>query len=139
MNQIIRLDTRGRLVIPNEFREPLGLKDGDEVLMNLDTTTNTISITPVYGKPADLVKIDIEFGDTPGCLAKIATKIATLKIDLIMSESRSSKRGQKARWDIIADISKSKISINTIKQKLMQSGLVESVTITKIARDRRYR
>jgi ACT domain-containing protein len=107
--------------------------------MNLDTTTNTISITPVYGKPADLVKIDIEFGDTPGCLAKIATKIATLKIDLIMSESRSSKRGQKARWDIIADISKSKISINTIKQKLMQSGLVESVTITKIARDRRYR
>jgi len=139
MNSIIRLDTRGRLVIPNEFREPLGLKEGDEVLINLDTTTNTITIAPVFGKPADLVKMEIEFGDTPGCLAKIATKIANLKLDLIMSESRSSQRGQKARWNIVADISKSKLTINTIKQKLLQSGLIEPVSITRIARDRLHR
>ena len=139
MNSIIRLDTRGRLVIPNEFREPLGLKEGDEVIINLDTTTNTITIAPVFGKPADLVKMEIEFGDTPGCLAKIATKIANLKLDLIMSESRSSQRGQKARWNIVADISKSKLTINTIKQKLLQSGLIESVSITRIARDRLHR
>ena len=31
MNSIIRLDTRGRLVIPNEFRETLDLKEGDIV------------------------------------------------------------------------------------------------------------
>ena len=139
MNSIVRLDTRGRLVLPNEFREKLNLKEGDEVLISLDTKTDTITISPTYGKTSDLVKIEIEFGDTPGCLAKIANKIADLKIDLIMTESKSSQRGKRARWDIIADISKCSYSINQIKQLLLQSGFVESVSITKISRDRLHR
>lgn len=134
MNSIIKLDTRGRLVIPNEFREILNLKEGDEVILSLDTKTDTLLISPIYGKPIDLVKMEIEFGDTPGCLAKIAKKIADMKIDLIMTESKSSQRGKKARWDVIADISKSSCSINQIKQNLLQSGFVESTSITKIAR-----
>jgi len=139
MNSIIKLDTRGRLVLPNEFREMLNLKEGDEVIVSLDSKTDTLIISPIYGKPTDLVKIEIEFGDTPGCLAKIAKKIADMKIDLIMTESKSSQRGKKARWDIIADISKSSCSINQIKQKLLQSGFVESMSITKITRDRLHR
>jgi AbrB family looped-hinge helix DNA binding protein len=136
MDSIVRLDTRGRLVLPNEFREKLALKEGDEVLISLDTKTDTILISPTYGKTADIVKIEIEFGDTPGCLAKIANKIAELKIDLLMTESKSSQRGKKARWDIIADISKCTYSINEIKQLMMQSGFLESVSINKISRDR---
>ena len=41
MNSIVKLDTRGRLVIPNEYREALDLKEGDEVLVSLDNKTNT--------------------------------------------------------------------------------------------------
>lgn len=136
MNSIIRLDTRGRLVLPNEFREKLNLKEGDEILISLDSKTDTLIISPIYGKPSDLVKIEIEFGDTPGCLAKIAKKIADIKIDLIMTESKSSQRGKRARWDIIADISKCSYSVNEIKQLLLQSGFVESLSIMKISRDR---
>ena len=139
MNSIIRLDTRGRLVIPNEFRESLNLKVGDEVLISLDLKTDTLTISPIYGSPKDLVKMEIEFGDTPGCLAKIAKKIADLKIDLIMTESKSSQRGKRARWNIIADISKCSFSVNEIKQLLLQSGFVESTSIMKIARDRLHR
>jgi len=134
MNSIIKLDTRGRLVIPNEFREALALKEGDDVLLSLDRKTDTITISPIYGKTTDLVKMELEFGDTPGCLAKIAEKVADLKIDLVMTESKSSQRGKKARWDVIADISKCSYSINQIKQFLLQSGFVESMSITKIAR-----
>ena len=139
MDSIVRLDTRGRLVLPNEFRESLNLKEGDEVLVSLDQKTDTITINPVYGKPTDLVKIEIEYGDTPGCLAKIAKKIADMKIDLIMTESKSSQRGKKARWNIIADISKCSYSVNEIKQLLLQSGFAESVSINKIARGRLHR
>ena len=135
MNSIIKLDTRGRLVIPNEFRETLDLKQGDNILLSLDSKTNTMTISPIYGESKDLVKIEIEFGDTPGCLAKIAKKIADMKIDLIMTESKSSQRGAKARWDIIADISKCNISINEIKQLILQSGFVETMSIQKIARE----
>ena len=136
MNSIIKLDTRGRLVIPNEIREPLNLKEGDEVLISLDNKTDTITITPVYGEPRDLIKMEIIFGDAPGCLAKIAQKIADLKIDLILTESKSSQRGKKARWNIIADISKSNLSAKEIKQILLQSGFMESMSVTQIARGR---
>jgi AbrB family looped-hinge helix DNA binding protein len=133
MNSIVRLDTRGRLVLPTEFREALNLKEGDEVLISLDRKTDTLTINPIFGKPDDLVKMEIEFGDTPGCLAKIAKKIADMNIDLIVTESRSSQRGKKARWDIVADISKCSFSLNEIKQLLLQSGFVDSMSITKIA------
>lgn len=136
MNSIIRLDTRGRLVIPNEFREALDLKEGDEVLMSIDEKTNTISISPIYGKQNNLIKIDIEFDDAPGSLAKIAEMLAKIRIDLVMTESKSFQRGKKARWSIIADISQCPYGINEIKKTLLQNHTIESVSITKIARDR---
>ena len=139
MNSIIKLDTRGRLVIPNEFRESLDLKEGDQVLISLDLKTDTLTISPIFGNMRDLVKIEIEFGDTPGCLAKIAARIAEMKIDLIMTESKSSQRGKRARWEIIADISKCTYPINKIKQLLLQSGFVESTSITQISRGRLHR
>ena len=61
MNSIVRLDTRGRLVIPNEFRETLDLKEGDNILLSLDPETNTISISPLYGDEEYLVKMEIKF------------------------------------------------------------------------------
>ena len=139
MNSIIRLDTRGRLVIPNEFRETLNLKEGDEVLMSLDTKTDTLMISPIYGEPTDLVRMEIEFGDTPGCLAKIAQKIASMKIDLVMTESKSFERGTKARWDIVADKSKSNFTIKQLKEELLKTKFVEQASITKISRGRLHR
>jgi AbrB family looped-hinge helix DNA binding protein len=139
MNTLVRLDTRGRLVIPTEYRETLSLKEGDEVLLSLDPTTDSITISPTYGETKDLIHMTIEFGDTPGCLAKIAQKIATLKIDLILTESKSSQRGKHARWDIIADISQAKKTTTQIKQHLMQTGYVETMSITPIARGRLHR
>jgi AbrB family looped-hinge helix DNA binding protein len=136
MNSIIKLDTRGRLVIPNEFRETLDLKEGDNVLVSLDAKTNTISISPIYGEDSYLIKLEVKFGDKPGSLAKIATLLANLKIDLILTESKSFERGTKARWDVIADISKSNLSIPEIKNELIDSGFVEDASIKQISRDR---
>jgi AbrB family looped-hinge helix DNA binding protein len=139
MNSIIRLDTRGRLVIPNEFRETLDLKEGDEVLMSLDTKTNTLIISPIYGKADNQEKIEIEFDDKPGSLAKLAETLAKINIDLVMTESKSFQRGAKARWYIIADMTKCPYGINEIKKTLLQNHSVESVSVTKIARDRLHR
>ena len=139
MSSIIKLDTRGRLVIPNEFRESLDLKEGDNVLVSLDPKTNTISISPIYGEQNDLVKMEIEFGDTPGGLAKIATKLAELNVDLLMTESKSYERGAKARWDIVADISKSDFSIQQLKEELIKTNFVEQASITQISRGRLHR
>jgi AbrB family looped-hinge helix DNA binding protein len=136
MNSIIKLDTRGRLVIPNEFRETLDLKEGDNVLLSLDPKNNTITINPVYGENSYLIKMEIKFKDKPGSLAKVATKLAELRVDLIMTESKSYERGKKARWDIIADISKSTLSIQEIKNELINTDFLEEASIKQITCDR---
>jgi AbrB family looped-hinge helix DNA binding protein len=130
---IVRLDTRGRLVVPNEYREALHLKEGDEVIISLNEKTHTLTINPIYGKPTDLITLEIEFGDNPGCLAKTAQKLADMTIDLVMTESKSSQRRKRARWHIIADISRCSYSINEIKQMLLDSKLATSITINTIA------
>ena len=136
MNSIIKLDTRGRLVIPSEFRESLDLQEGDNVLLSLDSKTNTIVISPTYGKQENLIKLEIEFGDKPGSLAKIAQMLAELKIDLVMTESKSFNRGTKARWNIVADISKANLSISELKKELVNSNFVEQASINSISRGR---
>lgn len=139
MNSIVRLDTRGRLVIPNEFRDILDLKEGDTVLLSLNSESNTITVSPIYGKQSELVKIEIIFGDKPGSLARTADLLSELKIDLIMTESKSFQRGTKARWDIIADISKSELPLSKIKRRLTHTSFVEHASINTIARGRLHR
>ena len=136
MNSIIKLDTRGRLVIPNEFRETLDLKEGDNVLVSLDSKNNNITISPIYTETKNLVKLDIKFSDKPGSLANIASKLAELQIDLIMTESKSFERGTKARWNIIADISKTNQNLDEIKKLLFKTGFVEDMSIQRISRGR---
>jgi AbrB family looped-hinge helix DNA binding protein len=133
MNSIIRLDTRGRLVIPTEFRETLDLKEGDQVLMSLDAKTSTLVISPIYGSAEKLVKIDIEFDDKPGSLAKLAETLAKINIDLVMTESKSYQRGKKARWTIVADIAKCPYGAPEIKKTLLHNHSVSFVNISKIA------
>ena len=139
MNSVIKLDTRGRLVIPNEFREALDLKEGDNVLVSFDSESNTISINPIYGEEEYLVKMEIKFKDKPGSLAKVASKLANMRVDLIMTESKSYERGKKARWDIIADISKLTLSAQEIRNELINTGFVEDASIKQITRDRLHR
>ena len=136
MNSVIRLDTRGRLVIPGEFRENLNLQEGDNVLISLDSKTNNIIISPIYSDTKNLIKMELTFGDKPGSLAKIATKLSELKIDLIMTESKSFERGTKARWNIIADVSKTNFSVQQIKKELVETGFLEEASIQTISRDR---
>lgn len=133
MNTILRIDNRGRLVIPTEFREALQLKDGDELLLSLDEKINALVLSPIAGQPANLIRIEVEFSDAPGSLAKAASVIAKMNLDLIMTESKSFARGKAARWHIIADRSRCPFPDEEIRRTLMQSGLATEVSISRIS------
>jgi hypothetical protein len=139
MNSIIKLDTREPLTIPNELRENLKLEERAEVLLSVDVKINTITISPIYGKSYNLVKMEIEFIDAQGALVKIVKNIGDITIELIMAESKKSQAEKKVCWYILTAISKCKYQINQTKQLLLKSNFVESMSITKIARDRLHR
>lgn len=134
MTTLIRLDTRGRLVIPTEYRESLNLKEGDQILLSHDATTNTLTISPINTEETKLYRIDLDFNDTPGSLAEIAIQLAELQIDLIKTESKSYNRGTKARWNIIADLSNTPQKPDELKKQLNKISIVEQASITPIAR-----
>jgi len=133
VNTILRIDNRGRLVIPTEFREALKLKDGDELLLSLDEKINALVLSPISGQQSNLIRIEIEFADVPGSLAKTANVIAKMNLDLVMTESKSYARGKAARWYVIADRSRCPFPDEDIRKTLLQTGLATNVTITSVS------
>lgn len=135
MDTIVQVDAKGRILIPSEFREVLDIKGGDEILLTLDAKTKTLIVSPIYSEEGRFVKIEIEFDDTIGALAKIADYIARKGVDLVMTESKSFQRWKRARWIIIADISRSNSNIKELQEGLLGMDFVKNVSIEEIERD----
>ena len=96
MQELSKVDEKGRLLIPSGIRKAIGLEPGVEVLVGVDGKVATLS--PVFDKK--VYEVRIIMGDKPGSLAKIAEFMSREKFDIIMSESRSLEREKKAEWDL---------------------------------------
>ena len=118
-SEIAKIDSKGRIVIPQAFREMLGMKENQEVSVMLDGKNGRI----IIGRPEEkkLLQLIIGISDKPGSLARIATELARQKVDLVSTESRSLSRGKNAEWKIACNASSVK-NLKALKKKLMQSG-----------------
>lgn len=104
--QNIKVDSKGRIIIPNSFRETLGIKFGENIEAYLDKENERIILFPIEKKTK---KITFLFGDRPGALAKVASILAKNNVDLVYTSSRSLKRKKEAQWEVIADLSGAKL------------------------------
>ncbi len=102
---IVKIDTKGRLLIPYHIREYLNLDEGSEFII-INSHNGELKVLPlVKGKTAE---ISIVLDDTPGSLAKVSAALAKLGIDIMMSQSRVIERGQIAEASMLVDISNCK-------------------------------
>ena len=119
----VKIDSRGRIVLPQHFREFLGLTENDSAYATLDEENHRLLISPAAEK--GLVHIELFFGDEPGALAKVAAVLAKLKVDLVSTESHSILRGRQAVWRIIAKDDRPPADL---KRQLEKNGLhVQSI------------
>lgn len=116
----LKLDGKGRIVLPAKFREYLGLTTGDEIFASLDEKTQSLVLSGHAEREVYLLKI--EMGDAPGTLAKLAKVLADNKVDLISTESHSITRMQNAVWRVVCKLNKEKI--DKIKKELKKNGAV---------------
>src|SRR3989344_1464347 len=100
--QNVKLDSKGRVIIPNSFREVLGIKEGENLVAELDKVNERIILFPIEKKAKRLM---IMLADEPGSLSKAAIVLARNKVDLIYSASRSISRKKEAEWEVVADFS----------------------------------
>jgi len=122
MQEISKMDEKGRLLMPSGVRKALGLQSGVEVLVAVDGRTAVVS--PIFDKR--VYEMRIIMGDAPGTLAKIARFLSDQGFDIIMSESRSLEREKSAEWDVTGKYSG---DLSSLARKLRRLSFVSDVII----------
>ncbi|NHJ47838.1 MAG: hypothetical protein FK733_08630 [Asgard group archaeon] len=126
LTEIIRINEKGEIVIPEDIRDQLGMIEGMHVMLRADLSRRELVIIPFSTKEADLVEFKITLSDIPGALAKCATFLSENNINLVASESKAIQSGELAEWIVVADISKCKANIREICKKLVDDGFARN-------------
>jgi len=128
--EIVKMDDRGRVLIPIYARDALSIGPDTSLLLLVDQEQKNVVLTPITEK-AKLATIRVVLPDVPGALAKAAQFIAEKGVDLIMSESRTLSRGKTAEWNVVADFSQTELTPKRIAEQIVRRG----IATTAMARD----
>ena len=129
LTELVRMDSRGRVIIPLTVRDAFNLRGGMYMMLIADVEDKEMKILPFADPSAKLVEIRVTLGDVPGALARVAAVLARFNVDLLSTRSRTLHRGELAEWHAIADISKCKCKIEELKEKIMMEGAAKEVGI----------
>jgi len=128
-SNISKVDSKGRLLIPNHIRKDLGIETGTEIVIIPDGNKGEARILPLVKEKT--AKFRFLLTHVPDSLATVASLLAEYNINIVMSESRTIIKNKLAEWDVITDISECKERLEKIKDQLLRSSLVKDVEIFK--------
>ena len=114
------------------MREELGMQEGTYAVIRLERNDRSIIINLFAGAKAKLVEMKFKIPDRPGALARVARTLSELNLDLMMSSSRTLKKGDAAEWIVIADVSQAGRSIEEIKTKIIDNRDATAVDIKEM-------
>jgi|YelNatPaOPRAMG01_1025707.scaffolds.fasta_scaffold88469_1 bifunctional DNA-binding transcriptional regulator/antitoxin component of YhaV-PrlF toxin-antitoxin module len=117
---LLKIDDRGRILIPQAVRDMMGLRPQSETLGTYNSEKNVFTLMPVR-QGGNFVRIVFKISDQPGSLAKVANSLASSGINLMATSSTTLVPGKLAEWEVIADLSSDyplKERLNEISEKL---------------------
>ncbi|MCS7103743.1 MAG: ACT domain-containing protein [Candidatus Korarchaeum sp.] len=126
------MDSKSRVTIPLKIRKLLGLRGGTKFIIIANIPKKEIKIIPLIELQAKVYRLRIVMSDRPGVLAKAASLLAEESVDLLMTESRTIRRGELAEWVIMADLSNCKLDVAELMERVKELEFVRSVEITKL-------
>lgn len=124
----LKVDSRGRIVIPRSMRKSLGLVENSQIMAISDSETKEIKLIPLpFSENGNYMKMQIIIPDTSGSLAKIAAVFAEMNLSLIYGETVIIKKGEEAEWTVISQ--PPKISIDEFVEILEKKGGAIKVSV----------
>lgn len=102
---LLKIDDRGRILIPQAVRDLMGLRPQSETVGTYDSERNVFTLMPAR-QGGNFVRIVFKISDQPGSLAKVANSLASSGINLVATSSTTVVPGKLAEWEVIADIDK---------------------------------
>jgi|YelNatPaOPRAMG01_1025707.scaffolds.fasta_scaffold01516_27 AbrB family looped-hinge helix DNA binding protein len=130
--EIVKVDSKGRITIPAHMRTELGMKEGSYASVRLNREDRSVVVRLFAGSQAKLVEIRLMIPDRPGALARAARALGDLNVDLLSSNSRTIKKGEVAEWVVVADVGQLKSSIEDVKKSLIMSRDAISVEVREL-------
>jgi len=126
---LVKVDSKGRITIPQTIRESLGIEAGMLVAMLADTEKKEIIVSPIMAENAKVVQIEITMQDRPGALAKVTSKLSDLKVDIIANRCTSITRREEGECTFIVDMSQSSTDVEGVRKALESLDVVTQVMI----------
>jgi len=102
---LIKIDDRGRILIPQAVRDLMWLRPQSETVGTYDPEKNVFTLMPAR-QGGNYVRIVFKISDQPGSLAKVANSLASSGINLVATSSTTLVPGKLAEWEVIADVDK---------------------------------
>jgi AbrB family looped-hinge helix DNA binding protein len=119
--EILKIDSRGRIVIPRTMRKSLALKENSQIMMICDSDNKELKIIPLpFTNEQVAIKMKILIKDKVGALARIAQTFSDLGISLLYGETVVIKKGEEAEWTVIAPVSE--MSLEEMTHLLKEKG-----------------
>jgi len=128
---LVKVDSKGRITIPQTMRENLGIEPGMLVVLLADSEKKEILISPILTEGAKVIELNIDLKDEPGALAKLIEKMAQYKIDIITNKCMSITRKEEGECTFIVDVSQSTIDIEKLKSELESVDIVTQVRLRR--------
>ncbi|MDP8002754.1 MAG: AbrB/MazE/SpoVT family DNA-binding domain-containing protein [Caldisphaera sp.] len=126
---LVKVDSKGRITIPQTMRENLGIEPGMLVALLADSDKKEIIISPILSENAKVLELNVDMRDQPGSLAKVIDKMAEYKIDIIANRCTSITRKEEGECTFIVDVSQSSIDAEKLKTILEAIDIVTQVRV----------
>ncbi|MEB3691376.1 MAG: AbrB/MazE/SpoVT family DNA-binding domain-containing protein [Caldisphaeraceae archaeon] len=128
---LVKVDSKGRITIPQTMRENLGIEPGMLVVLLADSEKKEILISPILTEDAKVIELNIDLKDEPGALARLIDKMAEYKVDIITNKCMSITRKEEGECTFIVDVSQSAIDIEKLKSELESVDIVTQVRLRR--------
>ncbi|MEB3852026.1 MAG: ACT domain-containing protein [Desulfurococcales archaeon] len=126
---MVKVDSKGRVTIPQTVRDALGINPGMYMVLIADVEKREIVISPIAATAKSVIEISVEMDDKPGALAQVASALSELNVDIIVSRCATISRGKTGVCTIIADMTNAAVGLEELRSRLEQVPVVRYVKI----------
>ena len=128
--EILKIDSRGRIVIPRSMRKALGLKENSHIMLISDSEENELRIIPLpFSEDQTFMRIKIIIADEPGALSQVSKVFGELGLSLLYGQTVVIKKGKTAEWSVISPIPE--MPVDDFEKILIQKGGAKEVIIER--------
>lgn len=130
--EVVLMDSKGRVLIPSKIRSLLNIKEGMKFMIIADVERSEIRLVPLVEDASQVYRVRVIMKDEVGSLSSVINVIAKNNVDLLLTHSRTIRRGDTAEWIAVADFSQSIKKIEEIAEEIRSLGQVVDVEFKKM-------